>query len=210
MNFNEDEKLAFYVDMTQCTGCKACMIACTDKHHLPTGLQWRKVIEASGGDWNEEPNGAWTQNVFSYYISLSCNHCEEPLCARSCPTGACAKTASHGIVAIDKNRCVGCGYCRLNCPYSSPQLNKERGYMTKCDMCMDYLAAGLMPSCVSACPSRVLEIGNRDELIAKYGMANIAPLPPCTMTSPSLALKPHRLAKPVGSKEVHFANKEEV
>ncbi len=210
MEIENIQQLAFYMDMTQCTGCKACMIACTDKHRLPTGLQWRKVIEASGGNWYQQSPNIWTQNVFTYYLSISCNHCQEPLCAKGCPTGACHKTDNHGIVIIDSNRCVGCGYCRLNCPYSSPQLNKIQGYMTKCDLCQDYLAVGRKPACVAACPSRVLEIGDRLELIEKYGMANIAPLPNCKLTLPNLALKPHRNAKPAGSKEVYFANREEV
>ncbi len=201
--------LAFFMDTAKCIGCKACMIACKDKHNNPIGINWRKVIEASGGEWIETSKDVWDQNVFTYYISISCNHCENPACAKACPTGACAKD-ENGIVSIDSDKCVGCGYCQFNCPYSSPILNKEKKSMTKCDFCRDYLNAGLPPACVSACPARALEFGNKGELTEKYGRANIAPLPKKEMTNPNLALKPHRNAKMAGSEDVYFANKEEI
>ncbi len=203
------KNLAFFMDSSVCLGCKACMIACKDKHNLPLGVNYRKVIEASGGEWIETEKDVWNQNVFTYYISMSCNHCEEPACVKACPTGACAKDED-GIVSIDSNRCVGCGYCSWNCPYSSPVMNKEAKHMTKCDFCRDYLAAGKEPACVSACPARALKFGSRDDIIAEYGMANIAPLPKNELTKPNLSLKPHKTAKPAGSNEVYFANKEEV
>ena len=71
---------AFYFNSELCTGCKACMIACIDKHNLNKGVLWRRVLEYSGGEWL--PVGdAYEQNVFAYYVSLSCNHCENPVCA---------------------------------------------------------------------------------------------------------------------------------
>ena len=54
---------------------------------------------------------------------------------------------------------MGCGYCSWACPYGAPQYDTEQGIMTKCDFCYDYLDAGLPPSCVSACPLRVLDYG---------------------------------------------------
>ncbi len=203
------KNLAFFMDSSRCMGCKACMIACKDKHNNPLGVHWRKVIEASGGEWTENSNGSYNQNVFTYYLSVSCNHCEDPACVKGCPTGACAKDED-GIVSIDQGKCVGCGYCHWNCPYSSPVINKEKKCMTKCDMCRDYLADGRKPACVAACPARALEIGDKDELIKEFGRADLAPLPTKEMTKPNLALKAHKSAKPSGSTSVHFANREEV
>ena len=61
---------AFYFNSELCTGCKACMIACIDKHNLNKGVLWRRVLEYSGGEWL--PVGdAYEQNVFAYYVSLS-------------------------------------------------------------------------------------------------------------------------------------------
>ena len=203
------EALAFFMDMSLCMGCKACMIACKDKHNLPKGVHWRKVIEASGGQWTPLADGSWQQSVFAYYISVSCNHCENPACVRACPTGACHKTGKNGIVAIDAARCVGCGYCRWNCPYGSPRMDATKKHMTKCDLCQDYLADGRQPACVAACPARALSVGPREQLLQKYGPANVAPLPEPQLTQPSLALKPHPLARPCGSADVTYANKEE-
>ena len=77
------------------------------EHMLPEqGVLWRRVLEYSGGEWL--PVGdAYEQNVFAYYVSLSCNHCENPVCAEACPTQAMHKD-ENGIVSVDPDRCVGC------------------------------------------------------------------------------------------------------
>lgn len=208
MDTNTD--LAFFMDSSLCMGCKACVIACKDKHNLPLGVHWRRVIEACGGEWMPQVDGTYQQNVCAYYISLSCNHCADPACVRACPTGATHKTGQHGIVAIDESRCVGCHYCEWNCPYSSPQYNAEKKHMTKCDFCRDLLAVGQEPACVTACPARALSFGPREELLKKYGRAAVAPLPQPGLTQPSLALLPHRDARPAGAKDIFVANREEM
>lgn len=201
---------AFYVDMTACTGCKTCMMACMDGHDLPLGVMWRRVAEYTGGSWVERPGNTYSQNVFAYYLSISCNHCENPVCVHSCPTTAMRKDAQ-GIVYVDHEKCVGCRYCEWNCPYSAPQYNEEIGKMTKCDFCKDRLAEGKNPLCVDACPMRALEFGEYEELRAKYGNAvHVAPLPAEGVTSPYLVLTPPHNAQPVGSKLGSISNPEEM
>ena len=204
---------AFYFNSELCTGCKACMIACIDKHNLNKGVLWRRVLEYSGGEWL--PVGdAYEQNVFAYYVSLSCNHCENPVCAEACPTQALHKD-ENGIVSVDPDRCVGCRYCEWNCPYGAPQFDPERKKMTKCDFCRDYLEQGLPPSCVAACPCRALDYGEYDELLKRYGeQATIAPLPGPELTRPHFICAPNRHSKPQGSTEglrgKRISNPEEV
>ena len=200
---------AFYFNAELCTGCKACVIACKDKHNLDKGVLWRRVIEYAGGEW--VPTGdTFEQNVFAYYLSLSCNHCENAVCAAGCPTKAMHKD-ENGIVSVDQTKCVGCHYCEWNCPYSAPQFDAKQGKMTKCDFCRDNLQAGLAPACVAACPCRALDFGTYEELVARYGShAPIAPLPNPSITTPHLVCAPHRNAKPLGSTSGSISNPEEV
>ncbi|TIH12813.1 dimethylsulfoxide reductase subunit B [Marinifilum sp. JC120] len=201
---------AFYIDMDACTGCKTCMIACIDKNDLPDNVLFRRVTEYAGGDWVRKSDGTYEQDVFAYYLSISCNHCENPICVRSCPTQAMHKD-ENGIVSVDHNKCVGCRYCEWGCPYSAPQYLSEKGKMGKCDLCRDYLAEGKEPACVSACPLRALEFGEYEDLVAKYGKLQVvAPLPDSSITLPNLLLTPNRNAQPAGSRAGKIRNPEEV
>jgi len=202
-------QLAFYFDSSACSGCKACQVACKDKHGLEVGRLWRRVIEVVGGDWM--PSGeAWTSTVFAYHLSVSCNHCEQPICMEVCPTKAITKRED-GIVLINEQVCVGCGYCRWACPYNAPALDPVSGKMTKCTFCADELDQGKDPACVSACPMRVLDYGEMGELIEKYGaVRSVFPLPDESVTEPALVLTPHKDARQPGSPEGVIANKEEL
>jgi len=197
------------MDSTLCTGCKTCMIACKDKWDLKKGINWRRVTEYTGGTWTNHGN-TFRQSVFSYNLSVSCNHCEEPICVENCPTTAMHKR-KEGIVMVDHDKCVGCRYCEWSCPYGAPQYNSELGKMTKCNFCYDYMGKGESPACVAACPNRALHFGELVELRKKYGNINgIAPLPDPSLTLPSLVVNPHRDARPVGSGAGKISNPEEV
>lgn len=209
------KQYAFYFDSTLCTGCKACQVACQDKHDLEAGTSWRSVYEITGGDWVKNGN-SYENNVFSYYLSVGCNHCENPICMTGCPTKAIQKR-NDGIVLIDQSKCIGCRYCEWNCPYNGPQFQSGVEKMSKCTFCHDYLDAGLPPTCVASCPSRALDFGTVADLEAKYGkigevhkVAEVYPLPDSSMTKPFLIIKPHRDAISLSNKTAQIANKEEV
>ena len=203
------DNLGFYLDQSVCTGCKACQIACKDKHDLPVGVTWRRVVEYTGGTWQQDGD-TMVPNVFSYYTSIACNHCEDPICVAVCPTTAMHKRED-GTVAVDPDKCVGCRYCEWACPYSAPQYNPELGHMTKCDLCADYRSEGKNPACVEACPSRALDWGPIDELRAKYGTVDaVEPLPDPSITSPHLVITPHRDAQPTGNGTGEIANPTEI
>ncbi|GAB2884367.1 DMSO/selenate family reductase complex B subunit [Nocardioides pacificus] len=205
------KQLGFYVDQQFCTGCKACQVACKDKNDLPLGISWRRVVEYSGGSWSgDEQAKTFESNVFTYYTSISCNHCEDPICVKVCPTSAMHK-GDDGVVTIDSDKCVGCRYCEWACPYSAPQFDADAGVMTKCDFCADYLADGKEPACVASCPSRVLKFGDIDELRAEYGaVADVEPLPDSDITKPNLVIRPHRNAQRSGEGSGEIANPEEI
>ena len=202
-------QIAFLLDLSFCTGCKTCMIACKDKHDLPVSVNWRRVSEYSGGTWLREAE-CFRQTVFAYYVSVACNHCQDPICVAVCPTTAMHKTAS-GIVAVDPAKCMGCRYCEWSCPYGAPQFDARQGCMTKCDFCLDNLRIGGEPACVAACPTRALGFGELDEMEQVHGPVDaFAPLPENSLTNPCLVLLPHRMAQPIGSNLGRIANSEEL
>jgi anaerobic dimethyl sulfoxide reductase subunit B len=206
------KQLAFYYDASACSGCKACVIACKDRSDLPVGVNWRRVYQYEGGGWVKDPENAdlmIPDNVFVYPLSAACMHCQNPICKEVCPVSAISKRED-GIVLIDTNKCIGCRYCEWACPYSAPQFNEEKGYMTKCDFCQDLQAKGQNPVCVDACVMRALQFGELADLQAKYGTeASIEPLPAANFTSPSLVITPHKNAQPSGQGTGHIESVEE-
>lgn len=217
-------RYGFYVDTSGCTGCKACQIACKDKNQLPVGVLWRRVIEVQGGSWIAHqpvefspaaagpagPLPVWQTSTFAYFISAACMHCEAPICVEVCPTQALQQRPD-GVVWIDAQRCLGCRYCEMACPYKAPQFDPSQGVMTKCDFCFDLLDQGGQPACVSACQMRVLHFGDLAALQAHYGdQAGLFPLPDPALTGPALVLTPHRAARRHDQPDAQIGNQEEL
>ncbi|SQI44473.1 DMSO reductase iron-sulfur subunit [Leminorella richardii] len=200
----------FFVDSSRCTGCKTCQVSCKDNKDLDVGPKFRRVYEYGGGEWIKEGD-AWRNTAFSYYLSIACNHCDEPTCVVGCPTGAMHKRPQDGLVVVNQEVCIGCRYCELRCPYGAPQFDPVKKVMSKCDGCFDRVEKGLSPICVDSCPQRALEFGEIGELRAKYGTANeVAPLPSASLTKPNLIVKPHPNARPIGDTEGAVQNPSEV
>jgi len=149
------EQFGFIHNNVDCIGCRACEIACKDKNGLNAGPRFRRVQYVEGGTFPE---------VFAYKVNVSCNHCAEPACLPTCPTGAIFKRKSDGIVDIDSTLCIGCRRCEAACPYGAPQFDVEENIVKKCNMCVDEIDAGRKPYCVMACMMRVLDIGPIDQL----------------------------------------------
>ena len=187
-----DEQLGFFIDSSRCSGCKACQVACKDKNNLDVGRRFRRVYEMQGGGFVANGQGGYENNVFSYTLTISCNHCDDPACVKNCPTTAMHKRDGDGIVRVDTRKCVGCGYCSWSCPYGAPQLNELTGQMSKCDFCIDLLAKGQNPICVDTCPLNAIKFGTIKELREKYGdLSQVQGLPDKMITRPNLVIKPH-------------------
>ena len=148
-------QLGFVHNNVECIGCRACEIACKDKNGLEAGPRLRRVSYVEGGTYPE---------VYAYKVNMSCNHCAQPACLPTCPTGAIYKRKKDGIVDIDSTLCIGCRRCEAACPYGAPQFIPEQNIVSKCNMCVDEIDAGRKPYCVMACMMRVLDIGDIDSL----------------------------------------------
>jgi DMSO reductase iron-sulfur subunit len=140
----------FYFNADNCISCHACEAACSEKNDLPAHIAFRSVGYLEGGSYPSSTR---------MNISMACNHCDDPVCLKGCPTRAYTKFAEYGAVLQDPDICFGCGYCTWVCPYNAPQLDTKAGHVSKCNMCVDRLEVGLKPACASACLAGALDFG---------------------------------------------------
>jgi DMSO reductase iron-sulfur subunit len=150
INPNRNKQHAFHFTADNCIGCHACESACSEKNDLPAHISFRSVGYVEGGTY---------PNYTRMNISMACNHCDDPVCLKGCPTRAYTKHEEYGAVIQDPDICFGCGYCTWVCPYNAPQLDPVKGQVEKCNMCVDRLEVGLKPACVSACLGNALNFG---------------------------------------------------
>ena len=148
---------AFYFDASRCTGCKTCELACKDYHDLSADVAFRKVYEYCGGGFTANADGTYTNDVWGYYTSMNCNHCENPACVAACPVGAYERRED-GIVVHHQELCIGCKNCIRSCPYGAPRFNETLKKSEKCSMCYERQDIGMNPACVDACPVGALSI----------------------------------------------------
>ena len=171
-DFSQD--MAFLIDMTKCTGCRGCQVACKQWNQLPA----EETTFFSGEGYQNPPamsehtftrikfrdyqkNG---QNEFAFYKEM-CMHCNEPACASVCPVGAFEKTPE-GPVVYKAERCIGCRFCMIACPFGVPKYEWSKAFplVRKCTGCYSRVKEGLEPACATACPTAI-SYGPRGEMI---------------------------------------------
>ena len=144
-------QLALVIDLNVCVGRQACVTGCKSWNtsgsagaladfrpdvENPTGTFFNRVQTFEVGEFPV------TQTV---HLPKSCLHCEDPPCVPVCATGASYKRKEDGIVLIDYDKCIGCGYCAWACPYGVRELDEEHQVMTKCALCVDRIYSDALP-----------------------------------------------------------------
>lgn len=144
-------------DANLCIGCGSCMEACKKKNKLPKSDE--KVLSAADYTVVEDHDDV--------YLRRMCMHCVDPSCVSACPVGALEKT-KEGPVVYDFDKCIGCRYCMVACPFSVPryQWDSMTPGMRKCQLCPDRVCKGLPTACAEACPTEATLFGKRVDLIA--------------------------------------------
>jgi formate dehydrogenase iron-sulfur subunit len=160
--------MAILTDVTRCTGCEKCVVACKAENH-------------DGPDqafpWQREPSGLSPTRRTSIlaapsgrFARMQCRHCLDPACVQACIVAALQKT-KEGAITYDPSVCIGCRYCMMVCPFSLVryQWGQAVPEVIKCTMCHDAVASGRLrePACTAACPEKATIFGERNELLAE-------------------------------------------
>lgn len=182
------------IDVGACIGCRRCAYACKEENNIPDTISppWIEIFEMKSGlDVTSQPSvddlqdGATTSyekspTKGSWYMPVQCYHCDDPPCVKVCPTGATYKDETDGIVLMDYDRCVGCRFCVVACPYSARRFNwskpeldedlvnpqvplRKVGVAEKCTFCVHRVRKGRLPACVVACPVSARHFGKQDD-----------------------------------------------
>jgi Fe-S-cluster-containing dehydrogenase component len=176
---------AFLVDTYKCIGCGFCVKACKLENEIPyeanVSRTWveRYVLTRDGRVFADSPqearNGFITgkidlglgkhrefnkgEIVKAFFVPKLCNQCDKPPCVQVCPVGATYQTGD-GVTLVDREWCIGCGYCIMACPYGMRFFHPVYHVAEKCTFCYHRLAQGKSPACVLACPVGARRIGN--------------------------------------------------
>ena len=142
-----------YVNEEWCLGCHLCEYNCAFANSglsdMVLALKDRPIFPRIHVEGDER---------ISY--AVSCRHCEDPICVKSCIAGALSKEG--GVIRVDQNRCVGCLTCVLVCPYGALAPN-DQGVMQKCELCLQNTCGE--PACAAGCPNGAIVYEERGEAL---------------------------------------------
>jgi Fe-S-cluster-containing dehydrogenase component len=161
------EPMAVLVDTTKCMGCRMCELACAKQNGLPEPEP--KVdfsIPRRTDDTRFTVVNRYETSMGTVHVKTQCFHCVTPACASACLTRAMHKE-SDGPVVWRADKCMGCRYCMVSCPFDVPKFEyfSANPRIRKCQMCFSRLAEGEVPACVAGCPANATRFGTRAEMI---------------------------------------------
>jgi formate dehydrogenase iron-sulfur subunit len=172
-----------FIDTSTCIGCKACEAACVEWNDLG------RVTTEQAGSYQTLPTlharfwnlikfneVSFDGGGFAWLMRKDqCMHCDEPGCLEACPAPGAIVQYTNGIVDVNPDQCIGCGYCESGCPFNVPRFSETTGKMSKCTLCVDRTSVGLEPACIKACPTGCLQFGTKDDMVA-MGRKRVAQL----------------------------------
>jgi len=160
------------VDSVRCIGCRACVTRCREANGKAPDVQ---KVEGVAYDAPVDLN-AQTLTVIKRFqegkdegfVKAQCMHCAHPACVSVCMLGALHKDA-HGVVEYDADKCVGCRYCQVACPFNVPKFEWAKAIpkIVKCELCRHRYADGKGPACAEVCPRDAVTFGKRGELLSE-------------------------------------------
>lgn len=174
------KRYVMVVDMKRCIGCHTCAIACKSGNNLPNEVWWNRVL-TFGGKEMDTPHGKFP-NLQKQYLTLACQHCEDPACVKACPAEATYKRED-GVVMQDYDKCLGCRLCIMACPYDSvrtynennpeyymdfpvgdlPVNPQQKGTVSKCNFCFHRIDKEEQPNCLDVCPAKARFFGDVED-----------------------------------------------
>lgn len=167
-NTSVTEFYGMLYDSTKCVGCRACEMACAEAHGFPEPKDELVAgVKRSTSEVQRTVINKFNTSKGEAHLKTQCMHCNEPACAAACLTSAMYKT-KEGPVIWRGNKCMGCRYCMVSCPFDVPKFeyNSNNPKIQKCDMCYDRIVKGGIPACAEICGDAII-FGTRRELLAE-------------------------------------------
>ncbi len=168
------------VDTTLCVGCRLCESACNARHGLPQPAEPFDEMAVLENQRRMDHtaytvvNKYYPKNIGTLvwrqrptFVKFQCMHCNRPSCVSACIVGALTKQPN-GAVTYDADKCIGCRYCMVACPFQVPAYEYHdplTPQVRKCTFCFEYVSKGQLPACAQACPREVITFGPKKELL---------------------------------------------